>query len=155
MVICVWQVKDHDGFFKPEEKEQAETATEEERVQKEKLRIVDGILKFMDNSVDLFGSYPEINCYVDAAILSVDTAYRGRGVGFKLFNGLIQLCKEKDIPFLKVFCSSSFTSRICEKLGLELVYQINYRDIPLENLTAPDIKEPHSIARVFTSDLRA
>lgn len=146
-------VKDHDGFFQLTA-QNADSRTFEDSQQEEKIRIVDGILRYMDQSVDLFGTYPDIDCYLDAAILSVNSDFRGRGVGSKLFNGLIDLCKAKGIPFIKTFCSSKFTSKICKKSGLKQVYEIYYRDIPLDQLTAPDIPEPHAIARLFIGDLR-
>lgn len=146
-------MKDQNGLDQTTREQPAPTAEDLEK--QKKIRIMDGILEHMDQSADIFSNHSDIDCYVDATILSVNSEYRGHGIGSKLFNGLIDLCKTRNIPYMKVFCSSTFTSRICEKLGMKLVHQIHYRDIPMGDMTAPDVPEPHSIGRVFTCDLRA
>lgn len=116
--------------------------------------IVNGILKFMEEAVNVFHHHPEIECYVDGTILSVDSGYRGCGIGVNLFNGLIDLCRKKDIPIIEVFCSSTFTGKICAKLDFTLAYQIPYRDIQLDDLPSIDVPEPHSVAHSYIYDLR-
>lgn len=109
----------------------------------------------MEVSANIFGHNLDVNTYVDGTILSVDSNYRSYGIGSKLFTALIALCKERNVPILKVFCSSSFTARICEKFGLKNTFEIPYRDIKLNNLPSADVPEPHSIARVYCLDFRA
>lgn len=108
----------------------------------------------MDESANIFGYNPDVETYVDGAILSVDSNYRSFGIGSKLFEALIALCRDRNVPILKVFCSSTFTARICEKFGLTKTFDIPYRDIKLDNLPTADIPEPHSIARVYCLDFR-
>lgn len=110
----------------------------------------------MDEITNLHEKYPEIDCYVDGAILSVNDAFRGQGIGLKLCSALVELCKKNNVPFIKVFCSSKFTAKICEKVGFKKTYEIPFRDIQLnDGLVAPDVPEPHSIARAYVGDLRA
>lgn len=120
----------------------------------EEFRIINGIVGYMDQAANIFGDHPDIDSYVDGVILSVDKNYRSHGIGSKLFTALIALCRERNVPILKTFCSSFYTSKICEKFGMKKVFDIPYRDIQLDNLPSIDIAEPHSIARVYTLDFR-
>lgn len=108
----------------------------------------------MKASVNIFRYYPDVETYVDGAVLSVDRKYRSHGIGSKLFTALIALCKERNVPILKVVCSSSFTARICERLGLKKIFEIPYREMKLDDLPTLDIPEPHSIASVYCLDFR-
>lgn len=119
------------------------------------IRTVNGVLNFMEQEADIFGRYPEIDHYIDGAILSVDGNYRSYGIGSKLFTALIELCRERNVPVLKVFCSSTFTARICEKFGLVNIFEIAYSDIKLDGLPSLNVPEPHTTARDYCIDLRA
>lgn len=119
------------------------------------MRTVNGILKHMNDASDIFKNNPDINCFIDGAILSVDNKYYSHGIGTKLFSGLFEKCKELNVPILKVMCSNLYTAKICAKFGLRIIYEIPYRDIQLENLPSVDVPEPHSIARVYCYDFRS
>lgn len=117
------------------------------------MKIIEGILKFMEDSADIFGRYPDIDRYVEGCILSVHSGYRSYGIGSKLFRALFDLCREHN-AVLKVFCSSIFTAKICEKFGMELIFAIPYADVRLGNLPRLNVPEPHTIGRDFCIDLR-
>lgn len=118
------------------------------------MHMVYAMLKFMDKSANIFERYPDIDQYVDGAILSVNSAYRSCGIGSKLFNRLIELCRERDLFILKVFASSIFTAKICEKMGMTNIFEIAYSDAKLDNMPAFNIAEPHTHAFDYCLDLR-
>lgn len=119
-----------------------------------KERMIPAILDFLEQSADIFGRYPDIDLYADGAIISVDADYRSYGIGSKLFRRLIELCRERNLPVLKVCATSNFTAKICEKFGMTNIFEIAYRDVKLDDLPSYNIAEPHTHARNYCLDLR-
>lgn len=118
------------------------------------MRLIYGILNFMEQKADIFSRYSDIQRYVDGATLSVDPNYRSHGIATQMFQRLIELCKEKELPVLKVFCSSLYTAKLCERLGMTKVYETPFADVKLDGLPPFDVWEPHTFARNYSIDLR-
>lgn len=117
-------------------------------------RIFVALIEFMGDAADIFGRYPEIDYYVSGGTMSVDPAYRSLGIGFKMFHRLIELIRKQNLPMLKVFCTSLFTAKICEKLQMEKITEIPFSDIQLNNLPRFNVPEPHTHGFNYMLDLR-
>lgn len=103
--------------------------------------------------VDFFQLYPNIDAYMDGHILSVDSQYRGKGLGKKLMDAMSDLAKKKKVKVVRAFCSSRFTYQICTKIGYKLVAEIPYRDINIDPLPRVPVPEPHSNAYVLAKEV--
>lgn len=103
----------------------------------------------MDKSANVFGRFPNINSYAEAAFLSVDCQYRFHGIGSKLCTTAFNKYKEQNIPLVKALCSSRYSGKICERYGMKKIFSIPFSDMKLGDLPSLNIPPPHSIANVY------
>lgn len=82
--------------------------------------------------------------------LAVHSAYRGRGLGKELVKKQIALAKERDFPAVSIDCSSVYTIKIAESLGMKSYSWVPYTEIKGADghqLFFPS--EPHSFFGTF------
>lgn len=87
-------------------------------------------------------------------ILSVHRGYRGKRIAQRLFESAIDLAKSKDFELVHVDCSSSFTSKIANGLGMELISTVTfdeYNDHLGSTLFVPH--PPHMEIKTFAKKL--
>ncbi|XP_062142908.1 arylalkylamine N-acetyltransferase-like 2 [Drosophila sulfurigaster albostrigata] len=61
-------------------------------------------------------------------ILSVDATVRNQGLGRRLVAALIELGRSKGFPIIATSCTSWYSTRVVEALGMSCVYSENYSD---------------------------
>ncbi|KYN39137.1 hypothetical protein ALC56_06563 [Trachymyrmex septentrionalis] len=85
------------------------------------------LLHHLDKSVNMGGRFRDLNI-LEVRIISVDTNWRGRGVGTILMGKTAEMAKEQGYHYLRADCTSVFSAKMCERLGYEQIYKINYKD---------------------------
>lgn len=111
-------------------------------------------MDLIDSKFDLFALYPDIDCFVDGKILSVDPNYRGLGIAGHLTDKTIAYLKENRIEIFHILCTSHFSARVCEKQGFAEVFQLpftDYVDGDGNQVLCPE--KPHVAARIFTKKI--
>ncbi|XP_018402170.1 PREDICTED: dopamine N-acetyltransferase-like isoform X2 [Cyphomyrmex costatus] len=85
------------------------------------------LLHHLDKSVNMGERFPDSKI-MEVRIISVDTNWRGRGVGTTLMEKTSEMAKEQGFHYLRADCTSIFTTKMCERLGYDQIYKINYKD---------------------------
>jgi len=101
----------------------------------------------------VFATYPKVEKYVDVAVFSVSSNYRGHGIGLKLMTALIEQCRQSGIPIISVMCSSLFTVKVGRKLGFKVVFEKAFKDMEFDSLPIVDMPEPHTHTRIIIKEL--
>ncbi|XP_050476184.1 arylalkylamine N-acetyltransferase 1-like isoform X1 [Bombus huntii] len=65
---------------------------------------------------------------LEIKIISVDCEWRGRGVAKALLERTLEIGKERGFQMARADCSSSFSGKLCARMGFERVYELNYAD---------------------------
>jgi len=107
------------------------------------------LFEHIDSQFDIYKLYPDIDCYLDGKIWSVDVNYRGCGIAGKLTQRTIDYMHEHNIPMYHVLCSSHFSARVCEKLDFKVVYEIRYEDYVVDGETPLVPAKPHVAAKIL------
>lgn len=110
-------------------------------------------LDFIDTQFNLFDSYPDIDKYLDAKMLSVKETYGGRGIGGKLTELTIEYMRANNIPVISMLCSSHFTGLICEKMNFKREYALNYAEYFVDGKNPILPAEPHKAAQIFAKKI--
>lgn len=114
-----------------------------------KFKKILSLFEFIETQFDVFKLYPDVDCFLDGKILSVDEKYRGCGIAGKLTARAIEFMREHKITMYHIMCSSHFSARVCEKLDFEVVYELPYADYVVngENPLLP--AEPHVATKIL------
>lgn len=112
-----------------------------------------GLMDLIDEKFDLFDLYPDMDCFVDGKILSVNSDYRGLGIAGKLTEAIIEYMKEHNLKLYSVMCSSHFSARVMEKMDFQEVFRLNYSDYVVngEQVLCPE--KPHVAARILVKEV--
>jgi GNAT superfamily N-acetyltransferase len=82
--------------------------------------------------------------------LAVLGSARGMGIGKALLEGTLQLAKDDGFPLLRVDCSSYYSAKIAEHIGLECIFSLPYAEYKNEDgcqIFAPP--SPHVEYKLF------
>lgn len=90
------------------------------------------LLHQLDKGVIVGGQFRDSNV-LEIRIVSVDTNWRGKGVAKALIEKIEEIAKQQGFHYLRADCTSFFSSKICERLGFEQIYKLNYSDYVDEN----------------------
>lgn len=91
---------------------------------------------------------------VNGMALCVAENYRGRGIGFKLYQENMKLAKDLGYKVYNCDCTSFYSIAICEKLGMTELFKIKFSDYVYENgKQILDVKKPHVETKVFAQVL--
>lgn len=91
-----------------------------------------------------------VDTSMHSMMLCVDKKYRGQGVGLKLYDENMKLARALGYPLYVCDCTSLFSAKLCEKLGMTKVLEMNYNEYCDENGNAIFHKvPPHDMARVY------
>ena len=85
------------------------------------------LLYYVDKNLSRDGKYRGLNV-LDIRIISVDSNWRGKGVGKALVEKALAIGREKGFHAARTVCSSFFSGKLCLRLGFERVYELNYAD---------------------------
>nr|QEO33344.1 arylalkylamine-N-acetyltransferase [Platymeris biguttatus] len=105
---------------------------------------------------DIFGQFPKINSMAEVRVLSVDDAYRGKGIAKACIERTRVLAKEKGYDLLKLDCTSHYSALAVSSLGgYSCVYTLNYSDHVDEDGKPVFVPElPHSCVKTFVCSLK-
>ncbi|XP_053957127.1 arylalkylamine N-acetyltransferase 1-like [Anastrepha ludens] len=87
-------------------------------------------------------------------ILAVDTNLRGRSIGVRLVDELKRLGRQLDYPLLTLDCTSYYSAKLCERLGMDCVNVEKYQNY-LDNEGKPIFRPPppHKCLKTFAMRL--
>lgn len=108
-------------------------------------------MDLIDSKYDAFQRYPDIDCYIDGKIWSVDPRYRGHGIAGQLTEKTLEYMRENHFQIYQVLCTSHFSARVCEKMNFTEVFSLSFTEYLDENgeqVLNPE--KPHVAARIFT-----
>ncbi|XP_017056599.1 arylalkylamine N-acetyltransferase-like 2 [Drosophila ficusphila] len=87
-------------------------------------------------------------------ITSVDTSMRGKGLGSRLAETLMEVGRSKGFPAMVAYCTSFYSARQKEALGMQCIHSLvyaDYKDDQGRPIFTP--KAPHKMARVMAIKL--
>lgn len=106
-------------------------------------------MQHVGRQFDLFAHYPQFDRALDGKIMSVNEAYRGVGICKELTRHTIEYMLSQGIRLYHVMCTSHYSALVCERMGLEEIFRLNYRDYLVNGRQALRPAEPHEACRVF------
>ncbi|XP_002060538.2 arylalkylamine N-acetyltransferase-like 2 [Drosophila virilis] len=84
-------------------------------------------LSKIEIEINLFKRYG-VSKILYSHITNVDASMRGKGLGSRLAAALMEVGRSKGFPLMIAYCSSYYSARQKEALGMECVYSIAYAD---------------------------
>lgn len=114
-----------------------------------KLRKVLEIIEYIESKANVFKLHPDIDCFVDGKILSVNANYRSCGIAGKLTASVFDYMHQKNIKLYHIVCSSLFSARMCQRLDFQLMYELPYVDYVVDGGNPLLPAKPHVAMRVF------
>ncbi|XP_054015128.1 arylalkylamine N-acetyltransferase 1-like isoform X2 [Hylaeus anthracinus] len=113
-----------NGKAEPPSKEEPEYIT---NCENPKFKKILRLLRYVDQNVNRDERYRGMNV-LEIRIISVDSSWRGKGIGKALIEKAIEIGREKDFHFVRADCSSFFSGKLCAGLGFEPTYELPYSD---------------------------
>lgn len=83
-------------------------------------------------------------------VLSTHSDHRRKGIGRQLFNAIVETAKAKKFPAISVYCTSYYTARIAQSIGMQCIAVVSYDEYNKKigkNLFVPI--EPHTEIRAY------
>lgn len=110
-------------------------------------------MEYIDDQFSLFDLYPNIESYLDAKILSVNSNYRGCGIAGKLMERTMQHMRENNLNVVHVLCSSHFSARVCEKMNFKKVYELPFVDYVIDGENPIQPAAPHRAVKILVHEV--
>ncbi|KAH8352796.1 hypothetical protein KR084_006397 [Drosophila pseudotakahashii] len=85
------------------------------------------LLSKIEREANLFGRFG-ISKVLYSHITSVHTSMRGKGLGSRLAATLMEVGRSKGFPAMVAYCTSFFSARQKEALGMQCIYSLTYAD---------------------------
>lgn len=119
----------------------------------EKWRDISLLLAYIEKKSDVLNRFSlEKALHIHA--LGVHHGYRGQGIGVKLFDACFENAKRLNYPMVSTDCTSFFSAKIAERVGMELVSLATYdeynKTIEME-LFSPT--EPNSVIGTYVKKI--
>ncbi|GJQ86088.1 putative N-acetyltransferase [Trypoxylus dichotomus] len=111
------------------------------------------LLGFAYEEAKVFEKFPDIERVVSVDIISVDRIFQGGGIAKVLMDKTRDLAREKGIKMIRVDCTSYFSARASEKLGMQCVYELKYADYKENGVQVFDPEPPHTALKVYVQRL--
>lgn len=105
------------------------------------------------NASPIFETYPAIDAYLEATILSVDRDYRSIGIGKRLMEQLTSIAVENNLKLVLVQCTNVFSFGTCLKLGYHQIAEVPYIEMKIYALEGFPIPDPHKIYHAVVKEL--
>lgn len=106
------------------------------------------LLHYVDRQVNADGKFKNQNV-LEIRIISVDTNWRGKGIAKLLMERATEIAREYNFHVMRADCTSMFSGKLCERLGFEAVYRLNYKDYVDED-GKPVFKPIHPHTAIIT-----
>lgn len=123
---------------------------EDTEVTHEQFNTILTLFQYIDTKYNVFKVHPEFDVGIDAKIMSVNDAYRGVGICKELTKRSFEWMKQNNCHLFHVMCSSYFSARVCESLGLKLVYSLDYKSYKVNGINPILPAFPHESVQCFT-----
>lgn len=81
--------------------------------------------------------------------MTVNTNYRGAGIAVKVKERAFDFMKENNITVTTSLCTSLYSTRVCEKMGYKLVYELPFKDYIVNGKNPLLPADPHTAVRVL------
>lgn len=108
-----------------------------------------GFLGMLEAKADVFGRY-NVEKIAQGHMLCVHKDFRGKGIAKQLYVENIELARKLGYPIYVCDCTSLFSAKLCEKLGMELTATMQFDEFADENGNAYyKPPPPHDYARSF------
>lgn len=107
------------------------------------------LLAHLEGNANIYERY-NVDRALKIHVLGVNTAYRGKSIGRNLMKKCCDVGKSLGYPLVTVDCSSVFSIKIAENLGMECINQMAYSDFKDKNgkqLFKPPA--PHTYIKTF------
>ncbi|XP_060819095.1 arylalkylamine N-acetyltransferase 1-like isoform X1 [Bombus pascuorum] len=85
------------------------------------------LLHYVDRNVNRDDKFRGLDV-LEIKIISVDSDWRGKGVGKALLERTLEIGKEKGFHVARADCSSCFSGKLCARMGFERIYELKYAD---------------------------
>ncbi|EDX05579.1 arylalkylamine N-acetyltransferase-like 2 [Drosophila simulans] len=111
------------------------------------------MLSKMEREANLFERFG-ISKLLYSHITSVDASMRGKGLGSRLAATLMEVGRAKGFPAMVAYCTSFYSARQKESLGMKCVHSLAYADYKDDQgrpIFTP--AEPHTMARIMVIKL--
>lgn len=118
-----------------------------------KFNVILGLLGHVARESNPFNTFTDADRAMTVKVLSVDGAYRGKGIAKELMAKTRDLAKEHGCGFMTVDCTSHFTALALKKLGFDLHYSLNYADYKPNGKIVLKPSPPHLAVTVYTQKI--
>ncbi|KAG8230552.1 hypothetical protein J437_LFUL010153 [Ladona fulva] len=92
-----------------------------------KFRKVLNLMVYLDEKTNVFQRFG-VDRALEMRILAVDGTWRGRGLATALVRRTLDQCRELGFPLFRVDCSSAFSAKAMERLGLDCIHTTKYEE---------------------------
>ncbi|KAH8270573.1 hypothetical protein KR018_011806, partial [Drosophila ironensis] len=111
------------------------------------------LLSKVELEANLFGRFG-VSKVLYSHITSVDSSMRGRGLGSRLAATLMEVGRSKGFPLMVAYCTSFYSARQKEALGMQCIHSVayaDYKDAQGKAIFTP--AAPHTHCRVMVIKL--
>ncbi|XP_066245464.1 arylalkylamine N-acetyltransferase 1-like [Euwallacea similis] len=116
-------------------------------------RRIFGLLNEVNLELDLFSKY-NVDKIFEVRILSVDAAYRGKGIAKELFTQSEAVARKNGFKLMKTDATSLFTQKVAESQEFWVEKSVNYHDYKDEQgRKIYDTRPPHFHYKVMAKKL--
>lgn len=115
-----------------------------------KFRKILGLMDLIETKFNVFDLFPGVDVALDGKIVSVDSAYRGKGIANELTRMTLDYMRANRISLMNVLCTSHFSAQLMKKLKFDSVFVMplsDYMDADGVQVLKPDL--PHVQAEVL------
>lgn len=112
-----------------------------------------GFVCALERKSNVFARY-QVDTVMQGHMLCVHSDFRGKGIARRLYEENMELAKQKGFPVYVCDCTSLFSARLCEKLGMEQTATMEFHEYCDENgkpYYSPE--PPHDYARSYAKRL--
>lgn len=93
--------------------------------------------------------YPDVDKVMFVKILSVDGAWRGKGIAKELMDRTRNIGREQGYGLMRVDCTSYYSARAIARLGFDCVYELKYDEYKVDGKRVFATEHPHSSLTIY------
>jgi len=110
-------------------------------------------LSEVERNVNIFERYG-VSKLLYSHMTNVDASMRGKGLGTRLAAALMELGRSKGFPLMAAYCTSFYSARQKESMGMECIYEYAYADYKdADGQVMFKLPAPHTHVRVMVIKL--
>lgn len=116
-----------------------------------KFKKILSLFDYIDEHFDLFSLYSDVDKFLNIRIISVNSNYRCKGIGRNLVKLSMEYARDNKILLTHVLCTSHYSACICERVGFEKKYILQYIDYKVDGINPILPPPPHMAVQIFCS----